>query len=498
MPTTISVPLILLEQIERTRQSSKADIERFIEESKRKILSLDLQIGVLRVKSERFRPLVELREREYACVKSLRYIIAPIRTLPIELLVEIFRHAIRHHVNNGIRDVHHITQVCSHWRKVAHAAPPLWTGPICIDLSDGRRQLYVDGLEAWLARSASLNIPISLEVNGSTIDPRTVELVLGIAPRLRSLRCDSCLPMSFISRLAACRLDNLEELGLPRLADRDPNMSEFPALTMVPRLRKSRMSIQSDEPHILIPWAQLTDLNLDSNSLDIILGTMVKCTALIYASIHTSSSSVHIGAQRSPLTFCHLHILSLRFDCPQSMAQFLGSVSTPALEELDLSFLRIQRRVKLEVPLAAFLARSPNITRLRIACGLRGLPSHHLIAVLGRTPRLTYLRLAFLHRHSLDDALLGALSYKDGVVPLVPHLRNLDLVAIKEDGFTTVAFEHMLASRWHADAEATSAPPAVARWSHVVLWDEYSQRLMDSMEMLQHKGLPLEIKQLKY
>ncbi|KAF7357514.1 F-box domain-containing protein [Mycena sanguinolenta] len=145
MLTTVSVRAILLEQIERTRQSSKADIERFIEESERKIISLELQIGLLRVKLQRFRPLVELQDRERACIESLRYIIAPIRTLPIELLVEIFRHAIRQHVNDSFRDAHRITQVCSHWRKVAHAAPRLWIGPIWVDLSDGRRQLYVDG-----------------------------------------------------------------------------------------------------------------------------------------------------------------------------------------------------------------------------------------------------------------------------------------------------------------------------------------------------------------
>ncbi|KAJ6466201.1 hypothetical protein C8R45DRAFT_839520, partial [Mycena sanguinolenta] len=113
MPT--SVRAILVEQTERTRQSSKADIERFIKESQLKIASLESQICTF----------VQLRDRERTCVDSLRYIISPIRTLPIELLVEVFRLAIDDETH--VEDTHRISQVCSDWRNVAHATPRLWT-----------------------------------------------------------------------------------------------------------------------------------------------------------------------------------------------------------------------------------------------------------------------------------------------------------------------------------------------------------------------------------
>ncbi|KAJ6466230.1 hypothetical protein C8R45DRAFT_839337, partial [Mycena sanguinolenta] len=104
--------------------SSKTDIERFIEDLEQKIISLESQISAL----------VELRDRERACVDSLRYIIiSPIRTLPIELLVEIFELAIDDKTH--IKDVYRISQICADWRKVAHATPQLWTRPICVDLA---------------------------------------------------------------------------------------------------------------------------------------------------------------------------------------------------------------------------------------------------------------------------------------------------------------------------------------------------------------------------
>ncbi|KAF7357513.1 hypothetical protein MSAN_01347600 [Mycena sanguinolenta] len=269
-------------------------------------------------------------------------------------------------------------------------------------------------------------------------------------------------------------------------------MTERLAFTMIPRLRRLTIAIYSDQPHLLIPWAQLTDLTLECDSLDLILDIMAQCTALTHASIMIAVGPDQVSAQRPPFALGHLHTLSLLFICPQPMAHFLGSVLTLALEELRLNTLGPHDRIQLEAPLAAYLARSPNITRLDIRCGSRWLTSHELIVILRHTSHLTHLELSFHNRHSLDDALLDALSYKAGAAPLVPHLHHLVLFNIREDA--TAALEHMLSSRWQADAEVASAPPAVARWSQVVLWGEYSKQFMDSMEMLQRKGLPLEIK----
>jgi hypothetical protein len=107
-PFSVRVRHAVFEQTERTRRSSKADIERLIEESESRIVSLD-----------------ELRERERACVAALKYLISPIRTLPIEFLSEVFNLTI--HGGTHIKDVFRISQVCFDWRQVAYSTPKLWT-----------------------------------------------------------------------------------------------------------------------------------------------------------------------------------------------------------------------------------------------------------------------------------------------------------------------------------------------------------------------------------
>ncbi|KAJ7366383.1 hypothetical protein DFH08DRAFT_948415 [Mycena albidolilacea] len=92
-PFTVRVRAAVIEKTEWTRSSSKADIERLIEESESKMTSLES---------------LELGEREHACVAALRYLISPIRTLPVELLTEIFGLAI--HDDTHIKDAFRVSQ----------------------------------------------------------------------------------------------------------------------------------------------------------------------------------------------------------------------------------------------------------------------------------------------------------------------------------------------------------------------------------------------------
>ncbi|KAF7357520.1 hypothetical protein MSAN_01348300 [Mycena sanguinolenta] len=478
----------VLEQTARTRHSSKPDIQRFIEDSEQKITSLESQISTL----------VELRDRERACVHALRYIVSPIRTLPIELLVEIFRLAIGDETH--VEDTYRITQVCSDWRKVAHATPRLWTRPIRVELGDRtvyyrREGLYADGLEAWLARSVPIPVSVLVNLDRATIDPRILEVLLSIAPRVQSLYCANFFPLPIISRLAGCRLDSLEELRVGMAG----SLPTPPAFTMAPRLRKFSMTLHSNETQVLVPWAQLTDIDLDSESPDIILDILAQCTALTRVSICTSGwpSSTPPQLTQAPLALNQLHTLSLDVGYPQHVTHFLDLLSGPALRTFHLNFSEMQTRIgqpELEsAALTSFLIRSPDITSLDIRCGPQGLASHQLIATLEHTPCLTHLKLAYVGRNSFDDALVDALSYKDGLgaAPLVPHLHDLVLENIDENGFGKAALERMFLSRWWADGEIMSGPPAVPRWSYVGLWGKYSEQFMDSMETLQRKGLPL-------
>ncbi|KAJ6451598.1 hypothetical protein C8R45DRAFT_1113466 [Mycena sanguinolenta] len=142
-PSGASVRAALLEQTERTRRCSKAEIERIIEEDEAEILTLQSQIDAL----------IESR------VLALKYIISPIRSMPVELLSEIFDLAIEDQTH--VQDAHRILQVCSDWRRVAHTSstPRLWTRTLDV-LRKGA--WWTAALKAWLARSAPLPVSILL------------------------------------------------------------------------------------------------------------------------------------------------------------------------------------------------------------------------------------------------------------------------------------------------------------------------------------------------
>ncbi|KAF7363812.1 hypothetical protein MSAN_01039100 [Mycena sanguinolenta] len=273
----------LLEQKERTKNSSRADIQRFIEQSELQIISLESQITAL----------VELCDRERICIAALRHLHSPIHILPIELLVEIFELTFREYTH--IKDVFRISQVCSDWRQVTRSTPQLWARPIHLDPRNnqdrrGSNLLHADDLKAWLLRSAPLAVPVSLVLDYESADHGISDEVLTTAPRWRSLHLDGPFytSMPFLSRLAQAKLENLEEL-VPLRFSKDVDLAAFPSFTSVPRLKKLFMQIHSKALPILLPWAQLIDLTLVSDFLRLTLDILAQCTELTRATIHTTA-----------------------------------------------------------------------------------------------------------------------------------------------------------------------------------------------------------------
>ncbi|KAJ6515327.1 hypothetical protein C8R45DRAFT_956120 [Mycena sanguinolenta] len=459
---------VVLEQRERTRKSSKAEIERFIEESGLKITSLGSQINAL----------VEVRDRERACVAALRHLITPIHTLPVELLADIFELTI--HENTHVSDVFRISQVCSDWRQVAHSTPRLSTRPLRIDLRKLRRsdqeQVYVEGLKAWLFRSAPLTVPVSLRLDRPR-SQRMTDDILGTALRWRSL-CLNAPPQAsslFVSQLAQTRLDNLEELELGQ-RDRilDHGQAEdldghdpIALFAAVPRLRKLRMHIYSNTLSIVIPWGQLTELTLGAHCSNIALDILAHCANLVEVAISTTGRFSRPDAKQHVPVLSHLRVLALPFfGSGENAMPFLDHLSTPALEELSLDFGDLINPCWSEAQFIAFQRHAPNITRLELLYS--DLTSDELRTAIHHAPSLTHLQLSQCHA-CFNDGLISALSYKPGVSPLAPHLHHL-FVRDMGDNFTHNVLVGMIASRWWTDDQlGGSRQPPVARWTRVEL-----------------------------
>ncbi|KAJ6451605.1 hypothetical protein C8R45DRAFT_1041782 [Mycena sanguinolenta] len=319
--TGASIRLAVVKQTERTKNGSKADIEQ-LESS---ITSPESQI----------RPLIDLRDSQPADVLALRHIISPIRTLPVELLTEVFDFAIADRTH--IKDAYRITHICTDWRKVAYSAPRLWSRPLQVDL---RKKEDAGGYKAWLARSVPLPLPISL-VPGYPINTDILAEVLKTATRWCSLRvCISGVapPPWFIRQLSQCKFDSLEELHLAIIDDDgDPTPVSFP---VVPRLRKLSVLSLLTAPQTFVPWAQLTDLTFQIDAHEGVLSILTQCTNLVEVSITTLPWSELPRAKDDIVVLGRLHTLSFTFNDPMT-----GSVhhSPPIFDYLSTPLLQVLR-----------------------------------------------------------------------------------------------------------------------------------------------------------
>ncbi|KAJ7196093.1 hypothetical protein GGX14DRAFT_673845, partial [Mycena pura] len=93
-------------------------------------------------------------------VAALQFVMSPIRTLPPELLSDIFLHVIS--VEFGeFQKALRLSHVSGYWRQLALWTPRLWTMPLPINIRNNSAD-YVATMTAFLERSHPLPIPIYL------------------------------------------------------------------------------------------------------------------------------------------------------------------------------------------------------------------------------------------------------------------------------------------------------------------------------------------------
>ncbi|KAJ7982919.1 hypothetical protein DFH06DRAFT_712552 [Mycena polygramma] len=458
----------------------------FLGESASKIVSLESQIAALEAQ---LATLAELRDRERATVAALRDLIAPVRKLPVELLVEILILSVHLTDSRHTKDAFRVAQVCSRWRRVAHTTPRLWTGRMTIKLEKCTRgAAYADELEAWLARSAPLSFAVSLTFYGDwdTLNPSVVDTVVSSSPRWSYLQLWSTSP-PLVARIAECKFDSLEEIDISQ------NCTLLPLSFSAPYLRKA--AIPADPLEFgPMPWAKLTDIYLNgffderpnTSSLDI----LAQFPNLATATVGTNGWPTLPPARRDIVTLSHLRTLSListgKGGEETYLMPFFAGLSAPKLEDLTLD---VEVRCPwVQAQFTAFQQRSPNITHISLL-SLAALRWDDLKAALLHAPSLTHLVLRTL-KPSVNSALLRALQHTEIAVPVAPLLHDLALEGIWREADLTAA----IAARWWTDAELASraVAPAVARWTRILVPSpnpQLSQPFRKMMEVRRREGL---------
>ncbi|KAJ6466314.1 hypothetical protein C8R45DRAFT_1021265 [Mycena sanguinolenta] len=498
---------IMAQQTERTRGSSTSQIKQLIAQSDSKIILLQNEIAAL---ESRIAALVALRDLERASRDALRSLTAPIRTLPVELLAEIFLLSIRepesgyiHSKHLHIRDAFCVSHVCRQWRQIANSTPRLWTGPIRVDFHQGPGENYVDGLETWFARSAPPTVPISITgleygTQFTESGSRVTEALLCIAARWRSLRFVSyTVPSWFVQRLLGRRLDSLEELVLWNM-NQDSHFDRTTILSFAtaPRLRTATLSSTCGIP---MPWAQLTDITIgDRMSPGTFRHIFSQCINVVKIFVRVIGSSVLSQVRPDVLALNQLRILSVAWARdPDHGMQFFDCVSAPVLDELRLRF----EEGDIEWgTFTAFQLRSPNITKLKIKGDGLPVPSHALITAFRHAPFLTHFYIDQCP-NSIDDHFCQVLCYTENAEPLVPRLHSL-AISETNGNLSQAGLANMIVSRWWTDAElaSRSRAPAVARWRKIRLKEdpvysgfEFSSTFRQKIYRLHGTGLDVDL-----
>ncbi|KAJ7461545.1 hypothetical protein FB451DRAFT_485427 [Mycena latifolia] len=216
-----------------------------------------------------------MREKERSILAKLRLMVIPIGKLPTELLVEIFKHAVRTPVLNDSPDpiswgnrignlfnaeartalckVLRLAQVSSYWRQVVYNSPQLWAeGVVGVHL-DGQKtskDTYLNGLKDLLSRSSPFPISVSLAQNekvtvSSEASASACARTMLPTSRLWQNLCLSMVSLAHFNGLAPGTFDSLERLHIE--TNRRPT-EPVVAFQSSPRLRS--LAIYSDDETI--------------------------------------------------------------------------------------------------------------------------------------------------------------------------------------------------------------------------------------------------------
>jgi hypothetical protein len=372
---------------------------------------------------------------------------------------------------------------------------------------------YLSGLKTILARS--IPCPISVSLGQDRTSKKTVSIfdswrriasiILPSVQRWKSLSIE--LNLTLFNKLSPGMFQALERLYI-----RDFSIQTQPvnAFQSSPRLQHFTLSTVagSSQIHLIhLPWCQLTDLDIQDESLGGCRAVLLQCTNLVSAALNTSLDwDLTAEAANSPtVVLPFLKKLSLTFyeteEGPNDgLKAFFTPLSLPSLTELAFQFNPHPYDEKdwpTEV-FSEFLKRSPNIEAITLASS--SIDSEGLVAILRHGHALRTLAIENSW-YCVNDDFFDALCYDEAdLTPAAPKLEHLqlDCVGMFDEGH----FEAAIRSRWWEEGErvlADGSPPRVSRLKK--LWvprtgsveGRMSDELKGRMQELVNQGLDFDL-----
>ncbi|KAL0946505.1 hypothetical protein HGRIS_012721 [Hohenbuehelia grisea] len=413
-------------------------IETHIESAKRKVQLIAEQIiatgtADLDWKFTQFRllQLAGFRADLDKVVAALQSVFSPVRRLPPEIIMEIFRVCADTHEaqetpgvprsyclkrNEHLKGVHYtLSHVCVHWRNVALSTPSLWSKlDISLYLRDAsyceewdRAQ---EAMRVYLERSGNYPLTLNIEVPDRQIDMHPgMEVLVAHCHHWGNitLRITSGLYQTVLPQVRG----NLPMLRSLIFAPSNP--SDFSQVTMfdsAPLLREVDLSLPASM--FSMPWEQLTNVTLRVRltTLQELFRTSHALTSAVIHGTSTSRSSSQV-----PIHFPVLKELDIGdgFD-------ILPLMTAPALESCTM----MNMNLSYANTLLSFLKRSSVSLKRLSGWGMR-MSVAGFLDVLNSLPDLEYLNVS--NRDLFTDEFFQRLTYTNKDTQLLPRLKTIHI-----------------------------------------------------------------------
>ncbi|KAK0442710.1 uncharacterized protein EV420DRAFT_1074475 [Desarmillaria tabescens] len=357
-------------------------------------------------------------------------LISPVRRLPYDVLLQIFREVCRKQYNIHAPQMSlRLGLVCKHWRAITLDSPSLWsTITIPLNFFPWSRWSARDKIvQIQLLRSEQ--IPLTLEFLTLDVDDHDhafnsiVQSLHGQRHRIRQVECSlSALPL-----LQSDMLEAAEDMVIMGHSCTEP-LNHY--TLHVPNLRSLTIGDHVPLRRVDIPQ-HLHTLNLVLRRKDFIsvLDSLPGMCKLRYLTIE-ARGTWHSNRNVNPICLNTVTSLTLRSLHPSNdnTSYFLRSIHVPALSHFTI----VGGSLQLDAIKSLLERSSPPLKSLEIMTNVNTVPVDlpKFMAILQAVPGLTTLAIHEQRSNvAVTASLLRELVFDGDHEPLLPKLEHLELVS---------------------------------------------------------------------
>ncbi|KAJ7093275.1 hypothetical protein B0H15DRAFT_905141 [Mycena belliarum] len=290
----------------------------------------DIERDMADVEGRTAEEMARLRNKKEATLQSLAAIVYPVLTLPPEVIAEIFLHYV-----HGRPSGHppRLTRICSSWRAIAISAPGLWNRFVGGSATWDAQKL-LRRFQMWLPRAGGLPlIDVAVTLPSFGRQDAALSSLAQYSSRWSTLELRSSQPIYFPADSLLAPLSSLKTLKLdvqwPAGSASAPCMTAF---LDAPMLRDVCLRSGLPLTRVLLPWTQLTAIELWGQSVDEGLAILAQTSSLerLSCALHTWPTN---APAQPPVTLPYLRLLMVLCDGDLTP---LGRLTLPALEHLEV------------------------------------------------------------------------------------------------------------------------------------------------------------------